>query len=220
METNSIEDRVKFFEIKMCEFEESQVKISDLTEICLDLKHKSGDKKSPPGTKSPRGHKSGDKKSPPGTKSPQEQKSGDFLSPECLDWSQPWKPIVGPVFKPAKSYWDFEKKYMCRPKGPTKHLSKVVALLMEFPENNNFYIKSKRCYVRKNHKWELRKPSDFYPELREKILTQYHDLLLRSQSKEVEAFAAECLQRASLTHMTNQKMEKLVKVSHQPGRLV
>ncbi len=173
---------------------------------------KSRDKKSPPGTKSPRGHKSGDKKSPPGTKSPQEQKSGDFLSPECLDWSQPWKRIVGPVFKPAKSYRDFERRYLLRSQGPSKYIELVVALLMAFPENNNFYVKSTRCYVCKDHKWVRMKPADFYPQLRLKILTQYHHLLLRSQNKDVEKFAADCIQRASLNHWTNQKMEAMFSV--------
>ena len=137
------------------------------------------------------------------------RKSRDKTSPQCLEWSQPWKPIVGPVFKPAKSFWDFEKRYKCRPLGPTKYINEVVALSMAFPENNNFYVKSTRCYVCNNKKWERMKPKEFYPELREKILAQYRHLLLRSQTEEIRQFATDCLQRASLKHWTNHHMEAM-----------
>ena len=189
METKMLEERILYLEKKICEIEERQVRIAH---VQLKMSQKSRDKTSP----------IGDKKSP-------NQKSRDKKSPQCLDWSQPWKPIVGPVWKPAKSFWDFEKRYQCRPRGPTKYIDEVVALLMDYPENRNFYVKSKRCYVCKDHKWELMKPSDFYPALREKILAQYSHLLLRSQKKDVDSYATSCLKNASLNHWTNQKMEAM-----------
>lgn len=193
METTMLEERVIYLE-------EREVRMSailhDLSTLCQNLQKKSGDKTSP----------SGDKTSPT---HPPRLKSGDFLSPQCLEWSQPWKPIVGPVFKPAKSFWDFEKRYLCRPEGPTKYISQAVELTMAYPENKNFYVKSKRCYVCKNKKWEQVKPADFYPVLRQKILAQYHNLLLRSQHKKVEKFATDCVARGSLNHWTNQKMEAM-----------
>ena len=186
MKTKGLEEKVKCLEIRMCELEK----------IISNLQQKSRDKTSPK-------RKSRDKTSP-------KRESGDVLSPECLEWSQPWKRIVGPVFKPAKSYWEFEKKYLCRSEGPTKYINEVIALSMDYPENRNFYVRSKRCYVCKNHKWELMNPGDFYPELRQKILTQYNDLLLRSQTKQVDKFATDCLARGSLNHWTNQKMEAML----------
>ena len=143
-----------------------------------------------------------DKKSP-------KRKSGDFLSPECLDWSKPWRPIVGPVFKPAKSLWEFEKKYLCRPLGPTQFINQVIALLMDFPENRNFYVKSKRCYAWKDGKWVRMKPSDFYPALRQKILTHYTRILLRCQKPKIHFFGIRCMKDASLDHWSNQKIEAL-----------
>ena len=191
-----LEERILYLEKKVCEIEEREVRnakiMLDITKLCEHLSTKSRDKTSP----------IGDKKSP-------NQESRDKKSPKCLDWSQPWNRIVGPVFKPAKSFWEFEKKYLCRPRGPTKYLDQVVALLMAFPENHNFYVKSKRCYVCKDHKWVQMKPSDFYPALREKILAQYSHLLLRSQPKDIEKFAEDCMKRASLNHWTNQKMEAM-----------
>ena len=199
METKMLEERLKFLEIKVMKIEENQVRnasiMLNMSALCLNLQAKIGDKKSPLGTKCP-----------------QSPKPRDKVSPLALDWSQPWKRIVGPVFKPAKSFWDFEKRYLLRPNGPTKCLSKVVALLTAFPENRNFYVKSKRCYVCRDHTWEQMKPADFYPQLRLKILTQYHHLLLRSQNKDVEKFAADCIKRASLNHWTNQKMEAMFSV--------
>ena len=137
--------------------------------------------------------KSGDKKSP-------KQKSRDFLSPECLDWSEPWKQIIGPVFAPAKNFWDFEKKFILRSKGPTQYLNLVVDLLMDFPKNHNFYLRSKRCYVCRHGQWVQMKAKLFYPELRFKILMAYRNVLLRSQWG---IFGSQC---QSLKHWTNQLM--------------
>ena len=203
MQTKNLEDKVKQLEEKVVRLEENQVRtgaiLLEMSRWCSYLQEKSGDKTSPLGTKRPQ----------LGTKRPQIPKSGDKTSPESLDWSQPWKRIVGPVFKPAKSVWDFERRYLLRSQGPSKYIELVVALLMAFPENHNFYVRSKRCYVFKDYKWQLIPPKDFYPQLRDKILEQYRNILLRSQLKKIDTFAASCLKCASLNHWTNQFMEEM-----------
>jgi hypothetical protein len=196
MQTKNLEDKVKKLEEKVLRLEENQVRngaiLFEMSRWFSYLQEKSGDKVSPLGTKCP-----------------QIPKSRDKVSPLVLDWCQPWKAIVGPVFKPAKSYWDFERRYLLRSQGPSKYIELVIALLMAIPENHNFYVKSKRCYVFKDSKWEQVPPKDFYPQLRNKILEQYCNTLLRSQLKKVEIFAASCLKCASLNHWTNQFMEEM-----------
>ena len=196
MQTKNLEDKLKKLEEKIVDFEEGQVRIVELMlEMSRWMEHLSS--------------RIGDKVSPKVPKTSKIQKSRDKVSPLVLDWSQPWKAIVGPVFMPAKSYWDFEKRYTLRSQGPSKYIELVIALLMAFPENHNFYVKSKRCYVFKDKKWQLIQPKDFYPQLRDKILAQYRNLLLRSQHKKVEKFATDCLAMGSLNHWTNQKMEAM-----------
>ena len=185
METKMLKEKISHLKKKMCEMER-------ILKIIAEI---SRDKKSP-------NDKSGDFLSP-------NEESGDFLSPECLDWSKPWKQIVGPVFKPAKSRWEFEKKYLCRKSGPTKFIQQVIALLMDFPENRNFYVKSKRCYAWKDGKWVRMKPSDFYPALRQKILTHYTRILLSCQKPKIHFFGIRCMKEASLDHWSNQKIEAL-----------
>ena len=196
MQTKNLEDKLIKLEEKIVDLGCEQVRIVGLMlEMSRWMEHLSS--------------RIGDKVSPkvPGTS--KIQKSRDKVSPLVLDWSQPWKAIVGPVFMPAKSYWDFEKRYMLRSQGPSKYIELVITLLMAFPQNHNFYVKSKRCYVFKDDKWQLIQPKDFYPQLRDKILEQYRNILLRSQLKNIEAFAASCLKCSSLNHWTNQKMEAM-----------
>ena len=197
METNTIELRLKLLEKMVVKLEQTSIK-NALHNLKLSNWLTYLDS---------RIRKIGDETPPLGTKRPQIQKSRDKTSPPVSDWSEPWKPIVGPVFKPAKSYWDFEKRFLLKPNGPTKYIERVINLLMAYPENHNFYVKSKRCYVSKDHQWEPMMPKDFYPALREKILNEYCNLVLRGQGDDVEKFARDCLKRASLEHWTNKKLE-------------
>ena len=143
---------------------------------------------------------------------PTKPKSGDKKSPNLhdrIDWSKPWKAIIGPIRMPAKNFWDFEKRYFPRATGPTKFIEWIICHLMESPENRNFYMKSKRCYVFKDNKWEQISTKKFFPQLKKKILEQYCDILLRSQTKRVDPFAKDCLSRCSLKHWTNLFLEEM-----------
>ena len=129
--------------------------------------------------------------------------SGDKKSPNLqdrIDWAKPWKAIIGPIRMPAKNFWDFEMKFILRSKGPTQYLNLVVDRLMDFPQNHNFYLRSKRCYVCRDGQWVQMKAKLFYPELRFKILMAYRNVLLRSQWG---IFGSQC---QSLKHWTNQLM--------------
>ena len=171
------------FKERIKEFQDNQLKILEMLEKLTKIVLNSGDKKSP--------------------------KVPDPKVHDALDWSEPWKAIIGPICKPAKNYWHFEKRYMLRPTGPTKLIEQIICLLMESPENRNFYMKSKRCYVFKDNKWEQIHPKKFFPQLKKKILEQYCGILLRSQTKRVDPFAKDCLSRCSLKHWTNLFLEEM-----------
>ena len=112
--------------------------------------------------------------------------SGDVLSPikipKILRWDEEWHPIYGPALKTENNLALFKRRYEPRKNGPTRAVKVVFNHLMEYPQNQNFYLKSKRCYVHvKDNVWKLVPPKDFFPELRKKILKHYKTNLQKSQ---------------------------------------
>ena len=97
-------------------------------------------------------------------------RSRDKLSPPVWAWSEPWQ--VGELeVKAPQSLKGFERRYGLRQMGPTKFLLEFIDHVMSNPENQNFHVQSKRCYIHVgNHLWEPMKPKRFYQEIREKIL--------------------------------------------------
>ena len=97
-------------------------------------------------------------------------RSRDNLSPLVWAWSEPWQ--VGElVVKAAQSLKGFERRFVLRQMGPTKFLREFIDHVMSNPENQNFHVQSKRCYIPVgNHLWEPNKANRFYQEIREKIL--------------------------------------------------
>ena len=114
---------------------------------------------------------------------------GDKKSPieikretNLLRWDEEWHPIHGPALKTEKNLVLFKRRYVPRTNGPTRAVKVVFTHLMEYPQNQNFYLKSKRCYVHvKDNLWKLVTPKEFFPELRKKILKHYKTNLEKSQ---------------------------------------
>ena len=133
-------------------------------------------------------------------------RSRDNLSPLVWAWSEPWQ--VGElVVKAAQSLKGFERRYVLRPMGPTKFLLEFIDHVMSNPENQNFHVQSKRCYIHVgNHLWEPIKAKRFYQEIREKILYHYRLIVLRSQLDHVKRYAKDRLEHA-LIPWTNQHLE-------------
>ena len=141
-----------------------------------------------------------DKKSPTkpmGTKSPRQK------------WAEKWKGGPGHKIKSATNSQNFQRRYMPRPNGPTKAVEDVIDYLMKFPENHNFYVKSKRCYVHLgDNKWKQIHPKEFYPQLRAKILKHYRVWVLNAQPEHIKDYAAGQLEKATLDSWTNQMLEE------------
>lgn len=139
--------------------------------------------------------KSGDKKSP--------------IEPLPRKWSEEWKGGPGPKITLATNFQNFQRRYMPRRNGPTKAVEDVIDYLMQFPENRNFYVKSKRCYVHLgDNKWKLIHPKEFFPQLRAKILKHYRVWVLNAQPEHIKDYAKTQLEKATLDSWTNQMLEE------------
>ena len=138
------------------------------------------------------------------------KKSGDKKSPPLpRKWSEESKGGPGPKIKSATNSQNFQRRYMPRPNGPTKAVEDVIDYLMQFPENRNFYLKSKRCYVHVgDHQWELIPPKEFFPQLRAKILKHYVPWVLNAQSEFIKDYAVDQLKKATLDSWTNPLLEE------------
>ena len=140
------------------------------------------------------------------------KKSGDKTSPtkikkepKILRWNEEWHPIHGPALKTEKTLALFKRRYVPRTNGPTRAVKVVFNHLMEYPQNQNFYLKSKRCYVHvKNNVWKLVPPKEFFPELRKKILKHYKTNLQKSQY-----CSASLLESMTLKSFSNLQLESI-----------
>ena len=122
-----------------------------------------------------------------------------------LRWFENWHPIYTPALKTVKNSQQFERRYVPRKNGPTRAVENVVGHLMEFPQNQNFYLKSKRCYVHvKDNVWGLVPPKEFFPELRKKILKHYKTNLQKSQY-----CSASLLESITLQSFSNLQLESI-----------
>ena len=135
--------------------------------------------------------------------------SGDKTSPikipKILRWDEEWHPIYGPALKTEKNLALFKRRYVPRTNGPTRAVKVVFNHLMEYPQNQNFYLKSKRCYVHvKDNVWKLVPPKEFFPELRKKILKHYKTNLQKSQY-----CSDSLLESITLQSFSNQQLESI-----------
>ena len=138
--------------------------------------------------------------------------SGDKTSPikikkepKILRWGEEWHPIHGPALKTEKNLALFKRRYVPRTNGPTRAVKVVFNHLMEYSQNQNFYLRSKRCYVHvKNNVWKLVPPKEFFPELRKKILKHYKTNLQKSQF-----CSAPLLESMTLKSFSNLQLESI-----------
>ena len=154
--------------------------------------------------------KSGDKTSP--TKKPAGFRFGDWDDPWIVNSENVdnWENLEK-CLKVSKNFPAFKARYIPRPRGPTKAVRDVINHLMSYPENHNFYLNCKRCYVHvADNRWEQLHPRKFFPQLRAKILEHYKTLVLRAHPEPaMNAFASEQLKKASLDSWTNGDLEVL-----------
>ena len=134
-------------------------------------------------------------------KSPIQKNEGSIL----LRWDEEWQAIYTPALKTVKNSVEFERRYVPRTNGPTRAVRIVLGHLMEFPQNQNFYLKSKRCYVHvKNNLWKLLSPKEFFPQLRKKLLTQYRKVLYHNKW-----VTKSLLKSMTLQSFSNQQLESM-----------